>query len=179
MLGIVFTTLVEMLEEKISPEFADEVLVDAQLENDGAFTAVGYYPFEDMQKLLGVLCEKTGKEANELLHMFGEYLFGVLAAAHSQVMDRKNSLFATLLSLDDDIHVQVLRLYPDSDLPSFQVVDHSENFLRIKYVSKRNLYALAEGLIDGAAAHFNEKIERETRECEQPNTYEFTIKLVK
>ena len=46
MLGIVFTSLVDMLEENISPEFADEVLVEANLENDGAFTAVGYYHFQ-------------------------------------------------------------------------------------------------------------------------------------
>jgi len=46
MLGIVFTSLVEMLEDNISPEFADEVLVEANLENDGAFTAVGYYHFQ-------------------------------------------------------------------------------------------------------------------------------------
>ena len=51
MLGIVFTTLVDMLEEKISPEFADEVLVEADLENEGAFTAVGYYPFSEMEKI--------------------------------------------------------------------------------------------------------------------------------
>ena len=67
MLGIVFTTLVDMLEEKISPEFADEVLVEADLENEGAFTAVGYYPFSEMEKILTVLVNKTGQSADELL----------------------------------------------------------------------------------------------------------------
>lgn len=50
MLGIVFTSLIDMLEDKVSPEFADEVIVEANLTNDGAYTAVGYYPFEEMQK---------------------------------------------------------------------------------------------------------------------------------
>ena len=59
MLGIVFTSLIDMLEEKVSPEFADDVIMEAGLENDGAYTAVGYYPFEQMQRLLGVLVEKT------------------------------------------------------------------------------------------------------------------------
>ena len=39
-LGIVFTSLIDMLEEKVSPEFADDVM-EAGLENDGAYT-VGY-----------------------------------------------------------------------------------------------------------------------------------------
>ena len=64
MLGIVFTSLIDMLEEKVSPEFADDVIMEAGLENDGAYTAVGYYPFEQMQRLLGVLVEKTGKSKN-------------------------------------------------------------------------------------------------------------------
>ena len=31
MLGIVFTSLIDMLEDKVSPEFADEVIVEANL----------------------------------------------------------------------------------------------------------------------------------------------------
>lgn len=61
MLGIVFTSLIDMLEETVSPEFADDVIVEAELANDGAYTAVGYYPFEEMQRMLGVLVKKTGK----------------------------------------------------------------------------------------------------------------------
>ncbi|MCP5013047.1 MAG: 2,4-dihydroxyhept-2-ene-1,7-dioic acid aldolase, partial [Aestuariibacter sp.] len=55
MLGIVFTTLVDMLEEKISPEFADEVLVEADFENEGVLTVVCYCPLADLEKVLPVL----------------------------------------------------------------------------------------------------------------------------
>ena len=79
MLGIVFTSLIDMLEDKVSPEFADEVIVEANLTNDGAYTAVGYYPFEEMQKIVGILVQKTGKSANDLLRDFGYYLFGKLS----------------------------------------------------------------------------------------------------
>ena len=48
----------------MSPEFADDVIVEAKLANDGAYTAVGYYPFEEMQRMLNVLINKTGKSAN-------------------------------------------------------------------------------------------------------------------
>ena len=123
MLGIVFTSLVEMLEDNISPEFADEVLVEANLENDGAFTAVGYYPFSELQKIMVVLVNKTGRPLNDLLYDYGKYLFTVLSAGHAEMMATRQSVLEILDCLDDDIHVQVRKLYPDADLPSFKVLE--------------------------------------------------------
>ncbi|GGW78729.1 heme NO-binding domain-containing protein [Alteromonas halophila] len=177
MLGIVFTSLVEMLEEKASPEFADEVINEAQLENDGAFTAVGYYPFSEMKKLLDVLMEKTGKSADELLHEFGVYLFGRLSQSHGQVLAGKESLLDMLQYLDGDIHVQVRKLYPDADLPRFTVKSRTDKAMRMRYYSERDLYALAEGLLDGAAAFYNCNITRETIKTGEPHTYEFSIQV--
>ena len=178
MLGIVFTSLIDMLEDKVSPEFADEVIVEANLTNDGAYTAVGYYPFEEMQRLLGVLVEKTGKSANELLYDFGYYLFGKLATVHSDVLANTNGMLDMLMHLDGDIHVQVKKLYPDADLPRFKVLSRTDTAMRLQYYSERELYPLAEGLMDAAAAHYNCKLERETHQLDTPHTYEFSISLV-
>lgn len=175
MLGIVFTSLIDMLEEKASPEFADEVITDAKLENEGSFTAVGYYPYSEMQKLLTVLVEKTGKSADELLHDFGYYLFGQLAQSHGQVLAGKESLLEMLTYLDGDIHVQVRKLYPDADLPRFTVLSRTDKAMRMRYQSKHDLYALAEGLLDGAADFYNCAISRETIKAGEPHTYEFSI----
>lgn len=177
MLGIVFTSLVEMLEEKASPEFADEVITAAELENEGGFTAVDYYPFSDMQKLVSVLVEKTGKSADELLHDFGYYLFGRLAQSHGQVLAGKESLLDMLEYLDGDIHVQVRKLYPDADLPRFTVLSRTDKAMRMRYYSERDLYALAEGLLDGAANFYNSNITRETIKGGEPHTYEFSLQV--
>ena len=178
MLGIVFTSLIDMLEEKVSPEFADDVIMEAELENDGAYTAVGYYPFEQMQRLLGVLVEKTGKSENELLYDFGFYLFGKLAKAHGDVLANTDDMLDMLAHLDDDIHVQVKKLYPDADLPRFKVLSRTDNAMRLQYYSERELYAMAEGLMDAAAEHYQCKLERETHQLDTPHTYEFSISLV-
>ena len=178
MLGIVFTSLIDMLEEKVSPEFADDVIVKAELENDGAYTAVGYYPFDEMQRLLGVLVEKTGKSANELLYDFGFYLFGKLGAVHGEVLANANSMLDMLEHLDGDIHVQVKKLYPDADLPRFTVLSRTDNTMRLQYYSERELFALAEGLMDAAAQFYGCKIKRETHQLDKPHTYEFGITVV-
>ncbi|NDW22856.1 heme NO-binding domain-containing protein [Alteromonas hispanica] len=178
MLGIVFTSLIDMLEENVSPEFADDVIVAAELENDGAYTAVGYYPYSDMERLLGVLIEKTGKSANELLYDFGYYLFGKLAAVHGDVLANTEGMLDMLGHLDDDIHVQVKKLYPDADLPRFKVLSRTDTTMRLQYYSERDLFALAEGLMDASADHFNCKLERETHQLATPHTYEFSIAVI-
>ena len=175
MLGIVFTSLVEMLEEKVSPEFADDVIDEANLDTDGVFTSVGYYPFSEMEKLVTVLVEKTGKSANELLYDFGKYLFERLAEAHGDVIANKGSVFDVLESLDDDIHVQVKKLYSDADLPEFKVLSKDETSMKIRYISKHELYSLAEGLIDATAAHFGTPIKRQTIATDQPHAFDFVI----
>ncbi|MCB4438423.1 heme NO-binding domain-containing protein [Alteromonas sp. McT4-15] len=178
MLGIVFTSLIDMLEEKVSPEFADDVIVEAELENDGAYTAVGYYPFEEMQRLLSVLVEKTGKSANELLYDFGYYLFGKLGAVHGEVLANANGMLDMLEHLDGDIHVQVKKLYPDADLPRFTVLSRTDNAMRLQYYSERELFSLAEGLMDAAADFYGCKLARETYQIDKPHTYEFSISLL-
>jgi len=178
MLGIVFTSLIDMLEEKVSPDFADEVIVDANLSNDGAYTAVGYYPFEEMQKIVGVLVEKTGNSANALLYDFGVFLFGKLAAAHGNVLAGTKDILNMLEHLDGDIHVQVRKLYPDADLPRFTVISRTDTTMRLRYYSERELYPLAEGLMDAAATHFDCELERETHSLDIPHTYEFSLKVV-
>ncbi len=178
MLGVVFTTLIDMLEENVSPEFADEVLVEADFEHQGAYTAVGYYPFEEMVTLLTILSNKTGKTVNELLYDYGVYLFTALHKAHPQVAIDKYSVVDILKSLEDDIHVQVRKLYADADLPMFEVVDSSDKHIDLLYTSKHELYALAEGLIDGAAATFNNEIERTTEKTDKPSTYALSVKII-
>jgi hypothetical protein len=177
MLGIVFTSLIDMLEEKVSPDFADEVIVEAELKNDGAYTAVGYYPFEEMQKIVGILVSKTGKSANELLHDFGFYLFGKLAKAHGSVLANTDNLLQMLEHLDGDIHVQVRKLYPDADLPRFKVMSRTDNAMVLQYYSERDLYALAEGLMDAAAEFYGVTLDRELRTLDTPHTYEFSLSV--
>lgn len=175
MLGIVFTSLIEMLEEQVSLEFADDVIDTAALPSQGAYTAVGYYPFAEMQTLLTVLQQKTGKTVDELLHGFGVFLFHKLYATHGPVVTSKKDIIEMLDSLNDDIHVQVRKLYTDADLPEFTVLSRDVNAIQLKYHSRHELYALAEGLIDGAAEVYGNRIQRQTIKQPEPHTYVFIV----
>ena len=61
MLGLVFTEFVEMVEATHSHAVADAVLEAAGLPHGGAYTAVGYYPPEEFNRLLAALSRHTGE----------------------------------------------------------------------------------------------------------------------
>ena len=52
------------------------------------------------------------------------------------------------------IHIEVRKLYPDAELPTLKASAHGPDGLRLTYRSPRCMADFAEGLIEGAAAHF-------------------------
>lgn len=71
--------------------------------------------------------------------------------------------FSFLSGIEDIIHAEVLKLYPDAELPRFIVEHHDAQRLVLLYQSPRHFEDLAEGLMHGCVAHFGEsiRIERE------------------
>ncbi|MCZ7680611.1 MAG: heme NO-binding domain-containing protein [Sandaracinaceae bacterium] len=60
MKGIVFTELLEMVEERYSLEVVDRIIERAELPSGGVYTAVGTYPHAEMGRLLRELSAATG-----------------------------------------------------------------------------------------------------------------------
>src|SRR5687768_11906467 len=75
MKGIVFTEFLEMVEEKFSPEVADRIIEQADLQSGGIYTAVGTYDHKEMIELISHLSNETGISSAELVHSFGVHLF--------------------------------------------------------------------------------------------------------
>jgi len=57
------------------------------------------------------------------------------------------------------IHVEVLKLYPDAEVPHFEVLDRTDDRLVLLYESTRHFCDLAEGLMHACAIHFGETID--------------------
>ncbi len=69
-----------------------------------------------------------------------------------------HSAFDFLSRVDDVIHVEVRKLYPDAELPSLPCERPAPNRLLMHYSSPRGFGDLAEGLIAGCIKHFGENI---------------------
>lgn len=176
MLGMVFTEFVEMVEDAFSPEMADDLLVSANFEHGGAYTAVGYYDFAEMVTLVTLLSERTKLPVPDLLQTFGQHLFHRLALTHASMLQNQTDLLALLSHLDDHIHPEVQKLYADAKLPSFNVISHEQKTLKMEYMSERHLEDLAVGLITGAAEHFKKPVDIQVDKIDD-NRSQFTVTL--
>ncbi|MFK7733304.1 MAG: heme NO-binding domain-containing protein, partial [Pseudomonadales bacterium] len=98
----------------------------------------------------------TGIPAKELVHKFGVYMLPHFVTNYPIFFEGQTSLKEFLLTVDEVIHVEVRKLYPDAGLPEFAYENREDNELVMLYSSPRKLCALAEGLIEGSAKHFKQ-----------------------
>ena len=154
MKGIVFTTFNEMVEEKIGIEVWEKILETVNPESEGIYTAVEDFPDEELLAMVGELSEITGTPVIDLVRAFGLYLFHTLALKHSVFVEDKPDFTEFLKSIEDVIHKEVVKLYPNPNLPSLEWEQIEANAITLFYKSPRKLCNLAEGLIKGAAEQY-------------------------
>lgn len=161
MKGLVFTEFLEMVENTYSADVVDEILEDSELASGGIYTSVGTYPHGEMISLLTALGKHTGLGTEELLRAFGEFLFGRFAALYPEFFQTTTRALAFLSKVDDYIHVEIRKLYPDAELPEFEIHSPSSDSLHMTYCSERPFASLAEGLIRGCIAHYGQSVDVE------------------
>lgn len=158
MKGIVFTEFIEMLEARFSPEMADDVLDSTALDSGGAYTAVGTYDHRELVAMVLNLSERTGVPVSALVKAFGEYLFGRFVVLYPVFFEGIDNALDFLARIEDVIHVEVRKLYPDAELPRFDISRPSPERLIMIYRSERHMGDLAEGMIEACIAHYGEPV---------------------
>ncbi len=157
MKGIVFTEFIEMVEETFSLKMADEIIEQCKLPSGGAYTAVGTYDHNELLKLVSQLGHVTKTSVPTLVHAFGKHLFGRFVSAYPEFFVGVDSAFEFMSHVDDYIHVEVRKLYPDAELPRFDTIRLENERLELLYYSNRPFADLAEGLIVGCLEYFGEE----------------------
>ena len=178
MKGIVFCEFVEMVEQEFSPELADEIISGVQLESGGAYTAVGTYDHHEMLTLVTSLSEKTGMCVPDLVDAFGRYLFGRFVELYPEFFDNVEGAFDFLERIEEHVHTEVRKLYPDAELPTFETSRVSDDRMGMIYRSKRPFADLARGLIEGCVAHYGESVSVEMEDLSDDHRthVRFTLK---
>ena len=156
MKGIVFREFIEMVETQYGDEVLDHIIESSDLYSGGAYTAVGTYDFREMLALLMSLSQQVNLPIDALLRSFGHYLFQVFTKRYSFLLAGLDNSFDLFRSIDNHIHVEVKKLYPDAELPKFEFQLVDENIMELTYQSERKLAWLAYGLIEKALAYFRE-----------------------
>ncbi len=179
MKGLIFTDFLEMVSEVFSPEMTERIIDASHLPNQGAYTDIGTYDHEEVVRLITNLSAITGISVADLQIVYGKYLFTRLKDRYAKFILNADSVFKFLKHLDDHIHVEVLKLYPEAELPKFDYTMVNPTCMQLKYQSNRPFAKLAEGLIMGCAEHFDEKIHIEAQDLgatkEKKNNVLFTL----
>lgn len=161
MKGMVFTEFLNFVDAEMGPEMVDQIIDDCgeALSTGGAYTAVGTYPCSEMGALLTALAHRSGTPPPDLLRSFGKSLAVAFSESYRGYFTKAKDLFDFISRIDNYIHVEVLKLYPDAELPSFEVISKNHNKIVLKYRSPRALHDLATGLFLASAEHYGEKVD--------------------
>ncbi|XMO86467.1 heme NO-binding domain-containing protein [Algibacter sp. AS12] len=155
MKGIVFTEFLELVEDKFGLEMVDNIINASNLDSGGVYTAVGTYSFSEMLQLLEHLSANTGISIDDLLLVYSEHFFSVLKDSYPGLLETYKDPIEMISSIENHIHVEVRKIYPDAELPTFEVVEKTENSLIVIYRSSRAMHHFGLGLMNKTFEHFN------------------------
>lgn len=156
MLGIVFTEFLGQVKNTCSPGMLDHIIEESGV--DGDFAELGHYPHQDMAALVLALSQRTGEPAATILERFGKHLFGQLCRRHSWLVACVTDSLDFLQGVEQTIHAEMRKLYPQAELPRIDSDRLSPDTLRLTYGSRRCLAPLALGMIRGCAEYFGESL---------------------
>ena len=174
MKGVVFNLLEAVVQREMGDDTWDALLEQAQL--DGAYTSLGNYPDDEMMKLVAVASSAL-KKSPDIVRWFGRSAIPLLATKHPQFFEAHKSTRPFLLTLNDVIHMEVRKLYPGADVPVFNYDTSSPDVLLMEYMSPRKLCALAEGFIEGTAAHYGEELTLEQPTCMKRGDHKCVLRI--
>lgn len=155
MKGIVFTEFLDLVEEKFGLSMVDHIIENSDLPSSGVYTSVGTYNFSEMLQLLTNLSSATDVSVDDLLLVYGEHFFSVIEISYPGLLATYNDPIKMISSIESHIHVEVRKIYPDAELPTFQVIKKEKNSLVLKYTSSRAMHHFGLGLMNKTFEHFN------------------------
>lgn len=158
MKGVVFIALNDMVEKRFGIDTWESILAQVAPECQGVYTSTEEYPDEDIIKFVSVISETLALPSSEITQTFGHYLFGELNRKYTLFSASCSTLFDFLGSIETVIHKEVKKLYINPNLPTLGCTVTDERNLLMRYHSPRKLCYLAEGLILGAAKHYDEPV---------------------
>ncbi len=157
-----FNLLESIVESKFGEQAWDDLLAGASA--SGSYTSLGNYPDAELMSLIAGAAGLRGGTASAL-RWYGREAMPLLAQRYPVFFEGHSATRSFLLTLNDIIHTEVRKVYPGADVPDFDFELASDDRLVLGYRSGRRMCALAEGLIEGAADHYAERVTIDRPRC--------------
>ena len=160
MKGLVFTEFMQLVEDKFGEEMVEDLIDATNPASGGSYSTVGTYDHQELVNMVVELSARTGIEVPQLINTFGRHLAQVFSQKFGEFFAEVDNTLDFLKRIDNHIHVEVAKLYPDAELPVFRFEEQPEVF-HLYYESTRGLADLAQGLIEACAEHYGEQFQIE------------------
>jgi hypothetical protein len=155
MRGIIFTEFLEFAEEQFGFALVQSVLDKTELKSGGAYTAVGNYPYSELETvLIALIKEVQTVSADDALFGFGKWLASSFQNKYADFFSGHTDAISFLSTIDEHIHTEVRKLYPDAVPPSVRLERVNDDQYLLHYNSHRPLASVASGLAVGSIEAF-------------------------
>ena len=165
MQGIIFNALEEFVLENASMEVWNSILDENELASGGSYTSGQSYDDKEIDALASTLCKKLDVTLATGLGLFGEFLFEFLLTRSAIEIRDYKTVQELLSELESVIHRDVKRIHPGAYTPLFEYVPSTSVAGILTYRSKRKLCMVAEGLVKGAAKHYQQEVKLDHTQC--------------
>ena len=108
-----------------------------------------------MLQLVTNLSGNTGISTDDLLLVYAEHFFSVIERSYPGLLATYKDPIEMLASIEDHIHVEVQKIYPKAELPTFVVEEKTANSITMVYKSSRAMHHFGLGLMNKTFEHFN------------------------
>jgi hypothetical protein len=165
MKGVIFNLLEQSVQRAFGADTWDTLIESAGV--SGAYTSLGNYPDSEIEALVTAAMQALSLDRNQVLRWFGQSAILVLAELYPAFFEGPRSASEFTASVNTIIHAEVRKLYPGAACPYFRMSDATDGRLLMEYLSTRNMCALAQGFVEGAAVWYGEEVMFEHAACTQ------------
>jgi hypothetical protein len=173
MKGMVFTEFIEYIEDSFGFDICDDMLEGKQ-----PYTQGGNYNFGELVDMIMIVHKATNEPVDRLLFEFGKFMFTKLSTMAPHFLSEHKTSLEYIANVDKYVHVEVKKLYPDADLPKFEIEEQSDTRLVMRYVSQKALDRFAEGIMRSCVEHYKESVDIKLENIsEEPHITRFTLEM--
>lgn len=147
MKGLLFTELMEMVEENFGYNTANAIVQHSKLSTNGVYTAARSYHRNEMSILFQQLHKQTRVSIQKLSIIFGMHLSKRIAFNYPHYFDYINRIFSFISKKES------IKRHHDEQL--FEFIESSENSLTIIYNPVLKANCISDGIAQGYLEYFN------------------------
>ena len=162
--GVIFVELKKYVDNKVG-DGAWQALVEKSGVATSMYMAMRTYDDAELVALVKTASDVTGIPVPALLKDFGAYIVPDLLKMYRSFMRPEWRTLDVLERTESHVHTSVRKMTKGAMPPFLTCTRTAPNEVVIQYRSARKLCPVAEGIIDGIATHYGERVVTSHDKC--------------